>query len=95
MKMKQCNHQNIDITEVVTSRYTHHVRQGSRVERSTGIGVQPRQFDVHCLDCEFTKSYRYGPGAFGPDAKPRWLYQSVDRANGEYWSGPRTPSKKQ
>ena len=76
----KCQHQNIDITEVVTSRYTHHIRQGSHIETSAGISLEPRQFDVQCQDCALVKSYRYGPGEFGANARPRWLYQYIEKA---------------
>lgn len=75
----RCNHNNITITEHILSKYTYTILDGHLAGTYSSGAPTPRVFDVNCQDCGMQKTYRYGPGEFGPQSSPAWLYDYIEQ----------------
>jgi hypothetical protein len=90
----KCKHQNVQITEYILSKYTYTIIDGAMCGSCAGVGQLPRVFDVSCQDCDMQKTYRYGPGEFGPTSSPQWLYNYVEAVVCRNWKLQPAPERR-
>src|SRR5260370_33218089 len=89
-----CQHLNVDITEIVSDERTYKFLNGRLADTSASGAPLPRQFHVHCHDCNLDRMYRYGPGIFGPQSSPAWLYDRLEASKNVADRFPRTKRKR-